>query len=61
MFDAPTSPEPLPIEVQTAIDESVARFEARFQKLGMLVLARSSGWIKDYRAELEALALRVRG
>jgi hypothetical protein len=48
--------DPLPPEVVRQIEESVKRFEDRWNRFGMLMLARTNGWISDYKAELIALA-----
>ncbi|MFZ1005572.1 MAG: hypothetical protein WAN65_01965 [Candidatus Sulfotelmatobacter sp.] len=59
-FSIPGSDRPavaLPAEVQSRIDQSVKTFEAKFTGFGMLTLARSSGWIEEYRKELVELAL----
>lgn len=59
-FSIPGSERPavtLPAEVQARVDQSVKTFEAKFTGFGMLTVARSSGWIEEYRKELVEMAL----
>ena len=56
-FSVPGATQKLPTEVQFRIDRSVEQFEAKFSGFGMLMIARTNGWIEEYRKELEGLAL----
>ena len=49
----------LPPELARKIEESVKRFEDRWNGFGMLMLARTNGWITDYRKEVTAIALEA--
>jgi hypothetical protein len=49
----------LPADIQERIDHSVFQFESKFAGFGMLALARSSGWIEEFRKELVSLAQAV--
>lgn len=54
------APSQLPDEISRMIEQSVQNFEAKFQGFGMLVVARSSGWITEYRSELLKIAVAAR-
>ena len=59
----PDIPEPLPAKVQILIDASVDRFEKRWENFGLIFInmARSQGWIEDYRREVTELVRKARG
>ena len=53
----------LPPAVVTEINASVARFEAQWIAKGgdyMLKIAKSQGWIEDYRREVTELVKKTR-
>jgi len=54
------TPTDLPEEVTAAIEESVKRFEQKFNGFGMLTMARTSGWIDEFRREIENVARLAR-
>lgn len=54
------APATLSIEMKYRIDVSVAQFERKFASFGMLSIARTSGWIEEYRKELTAVALAAK-
>jgi len=58
-FDKPAEvPQPAEApadDVEVLIRNSVARFEKRFDNMGMLTIARVSGWIADYEREIREL------
>jgi hypothetical protein len=47
-------------EIEERINHSVFQFESKFAGFGMLQLARSKGWIDEYRKELRDLARAVK-
>lgn len=49
-----TPPDPLPPEIEAEIATSTTEFEKRFGSFA--VMARSQGWIEDYRRELRRIA-----
>lgn len=51
------APTALPRELQDRVDQSVAQFEGRWKAAGLLLVARTQGWIEDYRRELTQVAL----
>lgn len=59
MFDG-VPEEQAPKTVESLIEESVSRFALRFDRMGMLTIARASGWISDYRQELETLVKELK-
>ena len=47
--------------ISELIDQSTFRFEAKLAQLGVpTLLARTMGWIEDYRKELKAIAEAVK-
>ena len=63
-FIIPGSEEPdLPAEIREKIEESVKRFEAKFEGFGMMgkaLLMQNPAWLEDYRKEMIALAVAAR-
>ena len=58
-FTIPGRAPELPADLARKIEESVKRFEDRWNGFGMLMLARTNGWITDYRKEITAIALEA--
>ena len=55
-------PMDLPAAVLAEIDASVARFEKRWENFGLIFvnMAKSQGWIEDYRREVTELVKKAR-
>jgi hypothetical protein len=45
--------------IKALIDESTRKFEQKLETIGVLQIARASGWIEEYRQQVLAVALEV--